>query len=92
MSKLINVNYLHFIGCQSYTKAFKSRFMSNSSHSSSIILKKHTGYYRGLTAFEDHVIEYSETAFSNSNVNYFWSIINSFEVIEKLRLPNFHGS
>ena len=35
---------------------------------------------------------YSETAFSNSNVNYFWSIKNSSEVIEKLRLRNFHGS
>ena len=31
-------------------------------------------------------------AFSNSNVNYFWSIKNSSEVIEKLRLGNFRGS
>ena len=35
---------------------------------------------------------YSETAVSNSNVNYFWSIKNSSEVIEKLRLRNFQGS
>ena len=35
---------------------------------------------------------YSETALSNSNVNYFWSIKNSSEVIEKLRLRNFRGS
>ena len=35
-----------------------------------------------LTAVKDHVIKYSETAFSNSNVNYFWSIKNSSEVIE----------
>ena len=27
-----------------------------------------------LTAFKDHVIKNSETAFSNTNVNYFWSI------------------
>ena len=27
-----------------------------------------------LIAVKDHVIKYSETAFSNSNVNYFWSI------------------
>ena len=40
----------------------------------------------------DHVIKYSETAFSNSNVNYFWSIKHSSEVIEKLRLRNFRGS
>ena len=45
-----------------------------------------------LTAAKDHVIKYSETAFSNSNVNYFWSIKNSSEVIEKLRLRNYQGS
>ena len=45
-----------------------------------------------LTAVKDHVIKYSETAFSNSNVNYFWSITNSSGVIEKLRLRNFQGS
>ena len=33
-----------------------------------------------------------KTAFSNSNVNYFWSIKNSSEVIEKLQLRNFQGS
>ena len=37
-------------------------------------------------------MKYSETAFSNSNVNYFWSFKNSSEVIEKLRLRNFPGS
>ena len=37
-------------------------------------------------------MKYNETAFSNSNVNYFWSIKNSSEVIEKLRLRNFQGS
>ena len=35
---------------------------------------------------------YSENIFSNSNVNYFWSIKNSSEVIEKLRLRNVQGS
>ena len=48
-----------------------------------------------LTAVKDHAIKYSETAFSNStkcNVNYFLSIKNSSEVIEKLRLRIFLGS
>ena len=44
-----------------------------------------------LTAVKDHVIKYSETGLSNSNVYYFWSIKNSFDVIEKLRLRNFQG-
>ena len=69
---------------------YKSRFISNSSHCSTTILSKHIT--SSLIAFKDHVIKYSETAFSNSNVNYFWSIKNSSEVIEKLRLRNFQGS
>ena len=68
---------------------YKSRFISNSSHCSTTILSKHIT--SALTAVKDHVIKYSETAFSNSNVNYFWSIKNSSEVIEKLRLQNFQG-
>ena len=69
---------------------YKSRFISNSSHCSTTILSKHIT--PALTAVKDHVIKYSETAFSNSNVNYFWSIKNSSEVIEKLRVWNFQGS
>ena len=46
-------------------------------------------FLSALTAVKDHVMKYSETAYSNSNVNYFWSIKNSSEVIEKLRLRNF---
>ena len=42
-----------------------------------------------LTAVKDHAIKYNETAFSNSTVNYFWSIKNSSKVIEKLRLQNY---
>ena len=88
---MTNLTCLHFIGCQSYTKnPYKSRFISNSSHCSTTILSKHIT--SAFTAVKDHVIKYSKTAFSNSNVNYFWSIKNSSEVIEKLRLRNFQGS
>ena len=51
---------------------YKSRFISNSSHCSTTILSKHIT--SAFTTFKDHVIKYSETAFSNSNVNYFWPI------------------
>ena len=51
---------------------YKSRFISNSSHFSTIILSKHITSAR--TAVKDPFIQYSETAFSNNNVNYFWSI------------------
>ena len=69
-----------------HTNPYKSRFISNSIHCSTTILSKHIK--SAFTAVKDHVIKYSETAFSNSNVNYFWSIKNSPEVIEKLRLRN----
>ena len=69
---------------------YKSRFVSNSSHCSTTILSKHI--ISALTAVKDNVIKYSETAFSNSNGNHFWSIKNSSEVIENLRLRNFQGS
>ena len=48
---------------------YKSRFISNSSHISTTILSKHIT--SALTAVKDHVIKYSETAFSNGNVNFF---------------------
>ena len=55
-----------------HKRPYKSRFISNSSHCSTTILSKHIT--SALTAVKDHVIKYSETAFINSNVNYFWSI------------------
>ena len=73
-----------------HNNPYKSRFISNSSHCSTTILSKHIT--SALTAVKDHVIKYSDTAFSKSNVNYFWSIKNSSEVIEKLRLRNLQGS
>ena len=73
-----------------HKRPYKSRFISNSSHCSTTILSKHIT--SPLTAVKYHVIKYSETTFSNSNVNYFWSIKNSSEVIEKLRLRNFRSS
>ena len=69
---------------------YQSRFISNSSHCSTTILSKHIT--SALTAVKDHAIKNSETALSNSIVNYFWIIKNSSEVIEKLRLRNFQGS
>ena len=51
---------------------YKSSFISNSSHCSTTILSKHIT--SALTSVKDHVIKCSDTAFSNSNVNYFWSI------------------
>ena len=52
-----------------HKKPYKSRFISNCSYCSTTIHCKHIT--SALTAVKDHAIKYSETAFSNSNVNYF---------------------
>ena len=52
-----------------HKRPYKSRFISNSSHCSTTILSKHIT--SALTAVKNHVMKYSETAFSKSNVNYF---------------------
>ena len=74
-----------------HKRPYKSRFTSISSHCSTTILSQHTCITSALTTVKDHVMKYSETALSNSNINYFWSIKNSSDVIEKLRLCNFQG-
>ena len=73
-----------------YKNAFKSRFISNSSHCSTTILSKYI--ISALTAVKDNVIKHCEPAFSKRNVNYFWAMKNSSEVIEKLRMHDFQGS
>ena len=73
-----------------HKRPYKSRFISNSSHCSTTILSKHIT--SALAAVKDHVMKYSETAFSNSKVNYFCFIKKSSEVLVKLRLHNFQGS
>ena len=55
-----------------HKRPYKSHFISHSSHCSTTILSKHIT--SALTAVKDHVMKNSENAFSNRNVNYFWSI------------------
>ena len=64
-----------------HKRPYKSRFISNSIHCSTTILSTHIT--SALTAVKDHVMKYSETAFSNSNVNYFWSIKSPSDAMEK---------
>ena len=70
-----------------HKRPYKSRFISNSSHCSTTILSKHIT--SALTAIKDHVMKYSETAFSNSNVNYFWSITANWLEGRTIKYTNF---
>ena len=75
ISKLIKSICLHFWLPKLHKSPYKSLFISNSSHCSTTILSKHIT--SALTAVKKHVLKYSETAGSNSNVDYFLSIKNS---------------
>ena len=71
MSKLINVNCLHFIGCQNYTNVLINHVLYQIQVTALLVTIPSKHITSALTAVKDHVIKYSETAFSNSNVNFF---------------------
>ena len=50
-----------------------------------------TNYY-SLTAVKIHVIRYCEKVYERSSKNFFWSIKNSGEVINKLKLRGFRAT
>lgn len=62
---------------------YKSRFISSSSHCSttklSIILTN------TLTTIKNLVVNFCNKAHENSGINYFWSVKNSLEVLDKLQ-------
>ena len=66
---------------------YKFRFIANSSNCTTTVLSRNLT--SALTAIKDHVSKYCETAFTNSEVNYFWSIKNSGDVIDKFKSINF---
>ena len=65
---------------------YKSRFIANSSHCSLKTLSVHLT--SALSAIKHHIINYCEVAYSNSGVNYFWSIDNTSKVLDKLKTLN----
>ena len=94
MSKLIKVNCPTFYWLPKVNKRpYKSRFIQIQVVA---LLPFFLSILYLLISVKDHVIKYSESAFSNSNVKLFlvhWKVGNSSEVIGKLRLRlNFQGS
>ena len=45
-----------------------------------------------LTTIKNHVTKYCEKVFERSGKNLFWSIINTCEVLNKLKSRGFHAS
>ena len=73
-----------------HKRPYKARFIANSSSCTTTELSKLLTSC--LTAIKSHVIRYCETVYETSNKNWFWSIINSGEVLSKLKCRGFRAT
>ena len=62
---------------------YTSRFISASSKCSLTHISKVLSLT--LTTLKEFIIQYCERVFENSGINYFWSVKNSLDVLDKLR-------
>ena len=73
-----------------HKRPYKVRFIANSSSCTTTELSKLLTSC--LTAIKSHVIRYCETVYETSNKNWFWSIKNSGEVLNKLKCRGFRAT
>ena len=73
-----------------HKRPYKARFIANSSSCSTTKFSKLLTSC--LTAIKSHVIKYCETVYETSNKNWFWSIKNSGEVLNKLKCRGFRAT
>lgn len=69
-----------------HKKPYKARYIANSSSCSTTNLSKLLTSC--LTLIKQHVIKLCETVYETSGKNLFWSIKNSYEVLQKLKTSN----
>ena len=69
-----------------HKRPYKAWFIANSSSCTTTDLSK---LWTCLTAVKNHVIRYCEKVYERSGKNLFWSIINSGEVLNKLKSRGF---
>ena len=70
-----------------HKRPYKARFIANSSSCTTTELSKLLTSC--LTAIKNHVIRYCLKTYERSGKNLFWSIKNSGEVLDKLKLRDF---
>ena len=75
-----------------HKRPYKARFIANSSSCTTTELSKLLLVTSCLTAIKSHVIRYCETVYETSNKNWFWSIKNSGEVLNKLKCRGFRAT
>ena len=91
MLKKTKRGFLHSIGyLNGIKKPYKARFIANSSSCTTTELSKLLTSC--LTTIKKHVIKYCEKVYERSGKNLFWSIKNSYEVLNKLKSRSFRAS
>ena len=73
-----------------HKRPYKARFIANSSSCTTTELSKLLTSC--FTAIKSHVIRYCETVYETSDKNWFWSIKNSGEVLNKLKCRGFRAT
>ena len=73
-----------------HKRPYRARFIANSSSCTTTELSKLLTSC--LTAIKSHVTRYCETVYETSNKNWFWSIKNSGEVLNKLKCRGFRAT
>ena len=66
-----------------YKRPYKARFIANSSSCMTIVLSKLLTLC--FTAVKKHWIRYYDTVYEKDGINYFWSIKNSNDVLNKFK-------
>ena len=73
-----------------HNRPYKARFIAISSSCTTTVLSKLLTSC--LTAVKQHWIRYYNTVYERDGINYFWSIKNSNDVLNKFKSKNFQAS
>ena len=73
-----------------HKQPYKARFIANSSSCTTTSLSKVLTSCR--TAIKNHWIKYCEKTYEREGINYFWSIKNSTDILNKLKTKGFQAS
>ena len=73
-----------------HKRSYKACFIANSSSCTTTVLSKLLTSCH--TAVEKHWIRYYDTVYERDGINYFWSIKNSNDVLNKFKSKNFQAS
>ena len=84
----MNITTLYWLP-KLHKRPYKARFFANSSSCTTTVLPKLLTSC--LTAVKKHWIRYYDTVYERDGINYFWSIKNSNDVLNKFKSKNFQA-